>query len=146
MNLDELLKYFQMAAYAAAFFGIIFTAITYHINNKVKRGEWLKSLFEKFYEENKFSDVRKNIEYNSLKSFLKIDDKGMAANKENEEKFVNYLNFFEFISMLQFKKYIKPDEVKDMFDYYIDKLKNDTFIVQYVNQLGFENLEKLLSK
>lgn len=142
--LDEIVKIFQITAYVAATFGIIITVYTYYNNNKVKRGEWLKELFEKFYENNSFSEVRENIEYDSLKSFLEIDDKGMATNKKNEEKFVNYLNFFEFIAILQFRNHIKDDEVKDMFEYFINKLNDVPFITRYINQFGFGNLEKLL--
>jgi len=39
---EDVVKYFQVAAYSAATIGIIFTAISYNKNNKIKRGEWLK--------------------------------------------------------------------------------------------------------
>jgi hypothetical protein len=118
--LDEIVKYGQIIAYAAAAFSFVFSAFTYHNNNKVKRGEWLKSLFEKFYELDKFHEVRKEIEYDRVKTFLYKKEK---INEEHEEKLVDYLNFFELIAILEKKGHIKKEEIKDMFGYYLIKIK-----------------------
>lgn len=143
---EGVVKYFQILAYCAAIFGIIFTAITYRNNNRIKRGEWLKSLFEKFFENGTFSEVRQVIEYERISSFLELDAKKMATNQKNEELLVNYLNFFEFVSVLVKNKHVTGDEVIDLFEYYLAAIRKNDFIVQYISQFGFKNLYKLLNE
>ena len=63
MSLEVLVKIAQIVGFVLAGVSLVFTAITYFKNNKLKRGEWLKSLFEKFYEGKMFSKIRKEIEY-----------------------------------------------------------------------------------
>jgi hypothetical protein len=141
--LDEVVKYCQIIAYAAATIGIIFTAFTYRNSNKVKRGEWLKSLFEKFYESENFHEVRRKIEYDGLQIFLYNKEKIV---EENEEKLVDYLNFFEFIAILEKRGHINKEEIKDMFGYYLAKMKENNFLTKYLTEYGFENIENLLKK
>jgi hypothetical protein len=142
----DIVPYAQVFAYLAAGGSLIFSAFTYYKNNKVKRGEWLKALFEKFFEGDKFSEVRKQIEYESLNTFLAVDSKGMCTDKDNEEKLVNYLNFFELIAILRNSGHIEKEEVKNMFGYFIKAIKKDKFILSYIGQFDFENLEKLLKE
>ncbi len=142
----DILPYAQLFTYLAAGGSLIFSAFTYYKNNKVKRGEWLKTLFEKFYEENKFSEVRKHIEYETLNIYLGVDLNGMCTNMDNEENLVNYLNFFELIAFLKLNGHIEKLEVKSMFGYFIKSLNKDEFIKRYLRQFDFENLEMLLSE
>jgi hypothetical protein len=117
MGLDNWVKCFQIDAYIAAISGIGFTAIGYFKNNKLKRGEWLKTLFEKFYEQEKFKEIRREIEYGSLEKYLMIDSGGKLTNIENEEELVNHLNFFEFIAALLKYQQISQLEINDMFGF-----------------------------
>jgi hypothetical protein len=60
MVLDNFVKYAQIFAYSVAGVSVVLSAVAYYNNNKVKRGEWLKTLFEKFFEtDNKFGEIRK---------------------------------------------------------------------------------------
>ena len=144
--IEDAIKYAQFLAYCAAAFGVIFTSINYFNSLKVKRGEWIKSLFEKFYEQDRFKKIRKEIEYEKLRSFLAIDGKGRACNEENEELLVDYLNFFELLATLIKNKHIRRSEVLDLFSYYFNLLKTDIFIRRYVEQFGFKNLNALLNE
>ena len=45
MSLEVLVKIAQIVGFVLAGVSLVFTAITYFKNNKLKRGEWLKSLF-----------------------------------------------------------------------------------------------------
>jgi hypothetical protein len=147
-NIKDTLPYLQALSFLAAAVSLVYAAITYYKNNKVKRGEWLKTLFEKFFEENKFSEVRMHIEYDTLEAYLNTDETKEPKNKINEELMVNYLNFFEFISILNIKRYISDEEVKLMFRHYIKKIGENKYLqeVDYINKYDFENLQKLLSK
>jgi hypothetical protein len=146
MCVNDILIYFQIGAYTAAIGGIIFTAFGYFKNNKLKRGEWLKQLFEKFYEQEKFQLIRRKIEYGALIDYLDLDEKGEPKDDLHEEEFVNYLNFFEFIAVLQKEGHVSKAEVNDLFGYYFKKLKQEAFIINYIKKTdyGFENISNLL--
>jgi hypothetical protein len=146
MAIGEVVPYFQIAAYLAAAFGIIFTSINYFNANKIKRGEWMRSLFEKFYESSYFKSVRREIEYDNITHFLALDSKGVACNQENEELLVDYLNFFELLATLIKYKHIRRKEAVDLFGYYIDSLQRNAFIKQYATQFYFKNLCTLLNE
>ena len=146
--MNDLLPYLQGIAALATAGSLIFAAITYYKNNKVKRGEWLKALFEKFFEDNKFSEVRMHLEYDTIEQYLAVNVNRDPTDKKNEELMVNYLNFFEFISVLNIKKYITDEEVKLMFRYYVKKIREDKYLneVKYLETYDFENLIMLMNK
>ena len=144
MQIDNIVKIAQVVVYVATSIGICISVFTYSKNNKVKRGEWLKSLYEKFFEANYFKRIRREIEYERLGIFLALNYKESATNEENEEQLVDFLNFFEFISSLQIKGHIKKNEVKDLFGYYLQKLKQNRYINFYIKTYDFENLLKVL--
>lgn len=145
MCLDTIVKIAQIAAYTFGGLSLVITALAYRKSNKVKRGEWLKSLYEKFYEAEAFKSIRREIEYDRLHSFLALDEKEVPTNEESEEKLVDYLNFFEFIASLQNRQHIKKEEVEDLFNYYFQKLHDSAFLRKYINGNGFENLAKVLN-
>ena len=151
MCLDDVVKYAQILGYSFATIGIIISAYTYKKNIKIKRGEWLKNLFEKFYSETYFGEIRRNIEYNTLPDFLAVDTAKMPTDEKEkfekrEESFVNYLNFFEFISMLIRQKHINFSESDDMFGYYLKKMNSSQSVKNYIIKYGFENLENILNR
>ena len=145
MQTDEMVKYAQIFGYSVAGVSFMLSAFAYYKNNRVKRGEWLKALHEKFFESDNYKETRKAIEYEELDSFLNINDKGEVQNRSNEEKLVDYLNFFEFISVLQKRKHINQDEVKDLFGYFFKSIQSSAFLNRYAENYGFENLSKALN-
>lgn len=144
MGLDTLVKIAQIVGFILAGISLVFTAITYFKNNKLKRGEWLKSLFEKFYEGKTFSKIRKEIEYQRIVSYVGLNEFGDAENEENEEELVNFLNFFEFISTLVKNNHLRKDEVNQLFGYYLKAIHKNIFLKSYLAKYDFENLEELL--
>lgn len=66
-----------------------------------------------------------------------LDAKKMATNQKNEELFVNYLNFFEFVSVLVKNNHVTNEEVIDLFEYYLTAIRKNGFIMQYISQFGF---------
>jgi hypothetical protein len=61
-------------------------------------------------------------------------------------EFDNYLNFFEFVAVLEATKQVTQDEVCDLFDYYLQNLKQRPFVVKYIKAQGFERLSRLLDR
>jgi len=119
--------------------GVLVAAINYLNQTRLKRAEWVKSLFEKFFESSVYKEVRGWLDYDEL------PDKLSGPNKrENEEKFTDFLNFFEFIGVLYSRRQIKLEEVYEIFDYYLKKIKVDPNCKVWIERYGFEKLKALL--
>lgn len=144
--MDQCTKdWIDVVAKVVAALGVGFAALNYWSQTKTKRAEWLKSLFEKFYEKNEFKEVRKWIESKEIE--IKIDSKKEVLTEE-DEKFADYLNFFEFIATLKDDWRLKKKDVLNMFDYYLKKLKESPKCMEWINnkEYGFEKLRNLLNK
>jgi len=119
--------------------GVLVAAINYLNQTRLKRAEWVKSLFEKFFESSVYKEVRGWLDYDEL------PDKLSGPNqRENEEKFTDFLNFFEFIGVLYSRRQIKLEEVYEIFDYYLKKIKVDPNCKVWIERYGFEKLKALL--
>jgi gamma-glutamylcyclotransferase (GGCT)/AIG2-like uncharacterized protein YtfP len=60
------------------------------------------------------------------------------------EELVDYLNFFEFVSSLWKANQLKPEEVKMLFNYYLQPLATLPFLKAFIHEYDFDNLEALL--
>jgi hypothetical protein len=125
--------------------GILIAALNYRSQTKTKRAEWLKALFEKFYENENFKEVRKWIESGEIEKRIQPDD--FVVTKD-EEKLTDYLNFFEFIATLEAEGHLKSSDVNNLFDYYLKKLKYSAACLSWIKrpEYGFEKLRTLLQK
>jgi hypothetical protein len=124
--------------------GVFIAALNYRKQVRIKRGEWLKSLFEKFYENQLYKDVRDWVDNNELEQ--KIKGNNVAEVRINQEKFTDFLNFFEFIGILYYRKELKLEQVNELFDYYLKKIKTDASCNEWIDAYGFEKLRNLLNK
>jgi len=61
------------------------------------------------------------------------------------EKLVDYLNFFEFALYLHKIGTLKREDVRQMFEYYLNLLKSDV-IKEYAQKEGFELLHDYMVK
>src|SRR5258708_2114282 len=124
--------------------GFSIAAFSYRNHIKIKQAEWLKSLFEKFFETGTYKEVRGWLDYDKLEEKL-----GAADEKErmlNEEKFTDFLNFFEFIGVLYVRKQLTFEQVHDVFDYYLEKIRSEPICQKWIDKYGFEKLAILLKK
>ncbi|MEP6595580.1 MAG: hypothetical protein ABJA71_06515 [Ginsengibacter sp.] len=86
-------------------------AINYRSQRLIKKGEWLKSLFEKFYENLTYKDVRRWLDNKELEKKINSDDNSLS---DADEKFTDFLNFFEFIAILEAENQIKITDVRNL--------------------------------
>jgi len=63
---------------------------------------------------------------------------------EEPPEFTDYLNFFEFVAVLWKSGQLKPDEIEDLFRYYLDCLEKNRKVRDYIAAKGYEYLDKLL--
>ena len=131
----------QTVFWAVTAFGVWFTWRTFEANRKIKRAEWLKSLYEKFYENEHYKTVRRWIDFDGLDSELRDD-----SSHVKEEKLSDFLNFFEFIATLEKMNQLKVQEIQDLFSYYLTRIRSSELCMNYVQTYEFKNLEKLLYK
>jgi hypothetical protein len=139
--LDYLVK---LLAPIGALIAVIVAVRNYRAQTKLKQAEWLKSLFEKFYENSTYKEVRVWLDYGHLHQRLNVED--AALREVNEEKFTDFLNFFEFIGVLYSRNHLAFDQVNDVFDYYLEKIKTDNDCRQWIDEYGFEKLKLLLAE
>ena len=123
--------------------GITIAAFNYRHQTRIKQAEWLKSLFEKFYESATYKEVRVWLDYNVLHQ--RLTDSDSIRRQQNEEKFTDFLNFFEFIGVLHSRGHLPLEQVRDMFDYYLDKISADTDCREWIEKYSFEKLKGLLA-
>lgn len=133
-----------VAVLVAAVGGAI-TIYIYYSNSQLRRAEWLYSLFEKFFYQSRYADIRRLLDYgdkNDLEHLRKALD--THGNQQLEEELVDYLNFFEFIATLWKLEQLPIEQVRMMFDYYIQRLGDYDFIMIYLETQGFEGLASLV--
>jgi len=134
----------QMLAWIAALVAMIVAVVNYRSQTRLKQAEWLKSLFEKFFENSTYKEVRVWLDYGTLHERLTVND--AALRQAHEEKFTDFLNFFEFIGVLYSHKHLSLAQVCDVFDYYLKKIAADADCREWIDQYSFEKLKALLGR
>lgn len=110
-------------------------------NRKTKHAEFLTDLYERFYLNDTFKLVREKIDLEKGNPYTKakfVSDK--RKNKDFEQKFSDYLNFFQFIISLKKLSQLDDDEINMMFRYYLLKLKESEFILNYLIEYKYHLL------
>jgi len=118
----------------------------YRGNSRVERAKWIERLYEKFYESDKLRGTRDLIDCEATDTvFLARLDKMLD---DETAEFNDYLNFFEFVAILEYNKQLKMKELNDMFGYYLRCLHENMRIREYIQNeaKGFEKLRALLAK
>jgi hypothetical protein len=134
----------KLVAGIGALTAVLIAVVNYRAQTKLKQAEWLKSLFEKFFENSTYKEVRIWLDYGYLHDRLTAGE--ISLREVNEEKFTDFLNFFEFIGVLYSRKHLTIEQVSDVFDYYLRKIKSDEDCQQWINQYSFEKLKLLLEQ
>jgi hypothetical protein len=121
----------------AAFWAVL----VYRSNARVRRAEWLATLYEKFYEENEsLKNIREQLDCDESESpeIETLDAEGSG--------FSDYLNFFEFVAVLERSGQLTTSEIEDLFGYYLDCLERCAPVRHYIGEKGYEQLDRLLRK
>ena len=142
--MDPCLKdWLDIGIKAVGLLAVVIAALGYFKQSKIKKGEWLQSLFEKFYESKNYKEVRRWIDNHEIESKITLDDTVIS---DEEEQFTDFLNFFEFIANLESEKQISLKDVTNLFDYYLRKIKSSSVCMELIQKYGFEKLDNLLNK
>jgi hypothetical protein len=134
-------------AVSAAFVGagVSLAAWTFRKNTRIRRAEWLASLYEKFYANPKLRETRALLDYPSAerdKLFRCLSSD--PDNAASLEPLVDYLNFFEFVASLWKLGQLRKEEVEMMFEYYLRDLAKKPEVMGFIEKEGFERLKDLI--
>ena len=138
-DLDTILK-------LSGLVGGVIAVATFWRNAKLKRAEWLSQLHAKFYESPAYKRIRHLLDYQPDPQFAELRSAiTQGGHDECAEAFVDYLNFFELVASLWKMGQVGRGEITMMFDYYLRNLKDHEFVMEFIKQEGFENLQELLT-
>ncbi|MBO0694753.1 MAG: hypothetical protein J2P56_01500, partial [Verrucomicrobia bacterium] len=118
---------------------VIFAFLQYRANSRLERARWLASLYEKFYEKDQLKGVRQTLD--------SADRDASEISKlvtDEPSEFTDYLNFFEFVAVLEKSGQLKSNEIEDLFHYYLDCLEKSPKIREYLAAKGYEHLDEFL--
>jgi hypothetical protein len=118
-------------------------ARAYWRNSRLERARWLSSLYSKFYEALDLKMIRETLDCSSPNS--------PAVQKlvqDEDARFTDYLNFFEFMAYLKACGQLSAKDVGAMFDYYLRVLTKHDDVRKYVmdDRNGYGYLKKLLPR
>lgn len=128
--------YYLLAAIAAWL-----AVLTYRRNSRLERARWLSSLYSKFYEALDLKMIRETLDC--------TPPDGPAVQKlvhDEDARFTDYLNFFEFMAYLKACGQLSTKDVTAMFDYYLRVLSKHEDVRKYVmdDRNGYGYLKELL--
>ena len=123
-----------------------FALWTYRNSVKTRRAEWLASLHEKFFESDRYKDIRRVLDYRSEPEYSNLV-RAIADGTHHllADELYRYLNFFEFLAGLRGLGQISDDEIIGLFDYDLRLLKQHELIMNALRPQGFERLADLLA-
>ena len=147
------LEIFGIVGAIAAIIGAIIAVPAYRQNSRLNRTKWLESLFERFYESDRYVIVRDviddNMDGNNMDALELAIANALGKSSDNRAGRIalnNYLNFFEFVANLEVLKQLKKEELDLLFSYDLDQLKKHSILRPYIDDTKneFENLSDLL--
>jgi len=134
-------EWLQLSALVITAVGGLFAIVTYRRDVRHKRTDWLYQLFDKFYEKQTYQSIRKVLDYKLEPDYSDLQRQiAEPGVKDLEEKFSDYLNFFEFLVNLQRTGRMDRRDLDNMFDYYLASLARMEWVFAYVQRNGFEGL------
>ncbi len=128
-----------------ALLGAPFAYLTYRRSVRTRRAEWLVSLHEKFFETERYAQVRRLLDYREEPSYSQlVQAVASGTHAPLADEFYRYLNFFELLASLRVLGEISDHEIIGLFEYDLKMLTAHPFILQALPAQGFERLPKML--
>ena len=142
---SALLELLKALGGLVALLGFLFALVTYRRSVKTKRAEWLASLHEKFFESDRYREIRRVLDYNAEPLYSELVDAiATGTHHALADELYRYLNFFELLAGLRGLGQISDDEIIGLFDYDLRLIRQHAFIVAALRPQGFERLADLI--
>ena len=146
--LESLASIFTILGVIAGIVGFIVTYQEYKRNQLIKRAEFYTKLFETLFKDPTYTEIREELdsyEY-SEEYYGELEKKLKARGGKLFAQMTNYLNFLEYVMVLEKNKVITHADVIDLLDYYLTTLAKNRVAKKYIEELGFENLLKAINE
>ena len=132
----------QLIWYVAGTYAALKAASTYDRTANLERAKWVAQLYERFYEKASLKNIRDVLD----DAHDSADIRALVATEKPE--FTDYLNFFEYVAYLIEIEQLKDNDVKAIFQYYLDNLRSHTSVIGYISEPnhGYEYLSHYLKK
>ncbi len=135
----------KTAGGGVALVGVPLAYVTYRRSVKTRRAEWLGSLHEKFFETDRYADVRRVLDYREEPLYTELAAAVTGGVHHHlADELWRYLNFFELLAGLRELGQISDEEIVRLFDYDLRLIKRQEFIVKALEPEGFDGLAQLL--
>ncbi|HLV86918.1 MAG TPA: hypothetical protein VKV39_08085 [Candidatus Sulfotelmatobacter sp.] len=130
---------FQLLAGFAALLG----ALSYWRNSRLERARWLAHLYSKFYEALDLKMIREILDCHAPNS-----PEVLKLVQDEDARFTDYLNFFEFMAYLKACGQLSEKDVTALFDYYLRILSKHEDVRKYLqdNKNGYGYLKRMLPR
>ena|ERR1700685_1071522 len=97
---DLILKWITIFAVAGGAISAAIAVRSYRHNVGLKRAEWLQKLFQQFYEQDRYRDVRNLLDYRPERELAPLLEHVVADTRDARvDQLWDYLNFFEFVKV-----------------------------------------------
>lgn len=128
----------------------------YHRQTQLERLKWLQQLYESFYCDERYKKVRQLIDFDDLSELLPLLQQGdnesrnlTSEQRDTMDRFTDYLNFFEWIAILEERRQLAFNDLDDMFNYYISRMvvvdkRHSEQITNYIRDNGYGKFHALL--
>lgn len=104
----------QILYYLGAGVAAVGAFLVYRHNSRLERPRWATMLFDKFYETEKYKEIR-----STLDTYADTEAVEELVLRE-EDKFTDYLNFFEYVAFLKACKQLRRREVEALLGYFLE--------------------------
>lgn len=145
MNSSSLLEWLKALGGVVALIGLAVALVNYRRSVRTRRAEWLASLHEKFFESDRYKEVRRVLDYHGEPQYSELTG-AIAAGTHHSlaDELYRYLNFFELLAGLRLLGQISDEEIIGLFDYDLRLIKQHEFVAAALRPQGFERLAALL--
>lgn len=116
-------------------------ALAYWRNSRLERARWLANLYSKFYEALDLKMIRETLDCSAPNA---VEVRKLV--EDQDARFTDYLNFFEFVAYLRACGQLSSKDVAALFDYYLRVLNKHEDVRKYVldDKNGYGYLKGLL--
>jgi len=140
MSLESVKTVFEIGYYIVAICAAIAAVIVYYQNRRLEQSRWASTFYEKFYEGEKYRNVRVLLDSSDSQNIEKLVD-------EESVEFTDYLNFFEHIAIFGESGQLTSTDVEASFRYYLNCLENQPKVRAYIEneEKGYKKMRAYLS-
>src|SRR5947209_11619415 len=128
----------------------------YRRQTQLEKLKWLQQLYESFYYDERYKRVRQLLDFDDLSDLLTFLAQGedesrnlTADQRDAVDRFTDYLNFFEWIAILENRGQLTFEDLDDLFNYYISRMvtvdkRHGEQITRYMKDNGYGQFHRLL--